>query len=241
MRGGSSVGGAHTTTRAPIFVRSQMFDRTTRECARSPTIATRRPSIRPKCRRIVRASRSACVGCSCAPSPAFTTPARRCRARKCGTPGVPWRMTMRSGAIAWRLRAVSRSDSPFSTELPLAAKFKESADSHFSAVSKEKRVRVDASKKRLTTIRPRSAGTFLIARSPIDRIDSAVSRMSEISSGARVSIPRRSFERRVVVGTVRRGARYPRRAGGSRRVRSFTRSSPGSRPRPCRPSPGTSP
>ena len=56
---------------------------------------------------------------------------------------------------------MSSSDSPFSTELPLAAKLSESADSHFSAVSKEKRVRVDASKKRLTTMRPRSAGTFL--------------------------------------------------------------------------------
>ena len=39
-----------------------------------------------------------------------------------------------------------------------------SAESRFSASSKEMRVRVLASKKRLTTVLPRSAGTFLIAR-----------------------------------------------------------------------------
>ena len=59
---------------------------------------------------------------------------------------------------------MSSSDSPFSTELPFAAKESASAESHFSAVSKEKRVRVEASKNRLTTMRPRSAGTFLISR-----------------------------------------------------------------------------
>ena len=94
---------------------------------------------------------------------------------------------------------MSRRDSPFSTELPLAAKFSESADSHFSAVSKENRVRVDASKKRFTTIRPRSAGTFLISRCPIARIDSAVSRISPISPEERFSMPRRSFDSSRVV------------------------------------------
>ncbi len=96
---------------------------------------------------------------------------------------------------------MSSSDSPFSTELPLAAKFSESAESHFSAVSKEKRVRVEASKKRLTTMRPRSAGTFLIARWPIERIDSAVSSRSVISSGVSDSIPSRSLERRLATVT----------------------------------------
>src|SRR5215471_2458124 len=147
---------------------------------------------------MVRASSSAWVGCSCAPSPALTTPARRLRARKCGTPGQEWRMTIRSGAMACRFRAVSRSDSPFSTELPFAAKERASAESHFSAVSKEKRVRVEDSKKRLTTIRPRSAGTFLICRSPIGRMDSAVSRMSPISAAESSSVPRRSLERSAV-------------------------------------------
>src|SRR6266545_7230665 len=108
-------------------------------------------------------------------------------------------MTIRSGDIACRLRAVSSSDSPFSTELPFAAKESASAESHFSAVSKEKRVRVEASKKRFTTMRPRSAGTFLISRSPMGRMDSAVSNMSAISPADRSSVPRRSFERRLVV------------------------------------------
>ena len=105
-------------------------------------------------------------------------------------------MTIRSGDIAWRLRAVSRSDSPFSTELPFAAKESASAESHFSAVSKENRVRVEASKKRFTTIRPRRAGTFLIGRSPIGRSASAVSRISAISSAESPSVPRRSLDRR---------------------------------------------
>ena len=95
---------------------------------------------------------------------------------------------------------MSRSDSPFSTDVPLPPlKFRESADSHFSAVSNEKRVRVDASKKRLTIIRPRRAGTFLIGRSAIDRMDSAVSRRRTISSGERCSIPRRSFDFRTLI------------------------------------------
>src|SRR6266508_2934862 len=108
-------------------------------------------------------------------------------------------MTIRSGDIACRLRAVSSRDSPFSTELPFAAKESASAESHFSAVSKEKRVRVEASKKRFTTMRPRSAGTFLISRSPMGRMDSAVSKMSAISPAERSSVPSRSFEWRLVV------------------------------------------
>src|SRR5688572_10867023 len=164
--------------------------------ASSPPMPTDGPPSGPKRGRTVNASGRACVGCSCAPSPALTTPASRWRARKCGTPAEPCRITIRSGDIACRFVAVSRSDSPFSVEVPLPPlKFNESAESHFSAVSNEKRVRVEGSKKRLATIRPRSAGTFLISRWPIDRIDSAVSRMSEISSGSSSPIPRRSFER----------------------------------------------
>ena len=102
IRSGRSVGGPQTTTFAPIFVSSQMLDRTTREWAMSPQIATRRPSRRPSRWRMVSASSRAWVGCSCAPSPALTTPAFRWRARKCGTPGEPWRITIRSGDMAWR-------------------------------------------------------------------------------------------------------------------------------------------
>jgi hypothetical protein len=41
-----------------------MFERATRLCRMSPTIATSRPSILPLCSRIVIASSNACVGCS---------------------------------------------------------------------------------------------------------------------------------------------------------------------------------
>src|SRR5438552_8000610 len=199
-RGGSSVGGPQTVTLAPIRVRRKTFDRATRECAMSPAMTTFSPSIRPNRSRIVKASRSACVGCSWAPSPALMTPASRCRARKCGTPAAECRTTIRSGDIAWRVRAVSSRDSPFSTDVPFPPlKLSESAESHFSAVSKEKRVRVEASKKRLTTMRPRSAGTFLIGRAAIDRMDSAVSRRRVISPTSRCSIPRRSLERSAVI------------------------------------------
>ncbi len=82
--------------------------------------------------------------------------------------------------IASRLRAVSTSVSPFVTLDPDDATDTVSADSRFSANSNEMRVRVDASKKRLTMVCPRSAGTFLMARSLISLNGTAVSRTSRI-------------------------------------------------------------
>jgi hypothetical protein len=76
---------------------------------------------------------------------------------------------------------------------PDDATFTVSADSRFSANSKEMRVRVDASKNRLTIVEPRSVGTFLIARSLISLNGSAVSRMRRIWSLERCSSPRRSL------------------------------------------------
>ena len=76
-----------------------------------------------------------------------------------------------------------------------------SALSRFSAISNDVRVRVLASKNRLTTVLPRSAGTFLIGRSPISRIASAVSRISRISSGVRSAMPRRSLCRSFEIAT----------------------------------------
>jgi hypothetical protein len=64
------------------------------------------------------------------------------------------------------------------TEDPAAATFTVSAESRFSANSNEIRVRVEASKKRLTMVLPRSAGTFLMARSLTSLNGSAVSRIS---------------------------------------------------------------
>src|SRR5687768_18338854 len=98
-----------------------------------------------------------------------------------------------SGAIASRLSAVSTSVSPLTRLDVCAAMFSVSALSRFSAISKEVLVRVLASKKRFTTVFPRSAGTFLIGRSPISRIASAVSRISRISSGVRSEMPSRSL------------------------------------------------
>jgi len=76
------------------------------------------------------------------------------------------------------LRTVSARVSPFTTLEPVAATFRVSALSRFSAISNEARVRVLASKKRFTTVLPRSVGTFLIVRVPTSFMASAVSRIS---------------------------------------------------------------
>src|SRR5664280_2268324 len=190
---GRSVAGPASVTPAPIFVRSETFDRATRLCETSPQMATLRPASVPFARRIVKASSSACVGCACVPSPAFTTAHGRLRARRCGAPERGWRITIASGAIAMRLRPVSRRVSPFATEVPVAERAIESADSRRSAISNEKRVRVEFSKNRFATSLPRSVGTFLIARWLISRIDSAVSRTRRMSSSVIPSMSRRSF------------------------------------------------
>ena len=116
------------------------------------------------------------------PSPALITFDSMRSARNCAAPDAPWRITTMSMRIASRLRAVSTSVSPFCTLEPVDATFTVSAESRFSANSNETRVRVDASKKRLTIVAPRSVGTFLIARSLISLNGSAVSRMSVICS-----------------------------------------------------------
>ena len=172
-----------------------MFERTTRLCSMSPTMATLSPASFPLWRRIVKASSSAWVGCSWAPSPALITPASMRLASMWGTPGWAWRMTTRSGAMACRLSAVSISVSPFSSAEPEVEKLMLSADRRFSAISKLERVRVEASKKRLSTVLPRRVGTFLIARSPISANDSAVSRISPISAGESSAMPSRSLRR----------------------------------------------
>ena len=59
-----------------------------------------------------------------------------------------------SAPMASSVRAVSLSDSPFETEDPRDWKLMTSALRRFAAVSKEMRVRVESSKKRLTTVLP---------------------------------------------------------------------------------------
>ena len=100
-----------------------------------------------------------------------------------------------SGDIASRLSAVSASVSPLTTlEVPMAT-LSVSALRRFSAISNDVRVRVLGSKNRLTTVLPRSAGTFLIGREPTSFIASAVSSTSAISSGDRSAMPSRSLRR----------------------------------------------
>src|SRR5204862_135364 len=82
-------------------------------------------------------------------------------------PDEAWRMTIMSGAIASRLRTVSSRVSPFVTLDCASATLSVSALKRFSATSNDVRVRVLGSKKRLTTVRPRSVGTFLIGRAAI--------------------------------------------------------------------------
>ncbi len=102
-------------------------------------------------------------------------------------------MTIASGAIASRLRAVSMSVSPFVTEEVEADMLIESADSRLAAISNEVRVRVEGSKKKLITVLPRSVGTFLFERVEISLNDSAVSRIVVISSTDSSRMPRRSL------------------------------------------------
>ena len=85
---------------------------------------------------------------------------------------------MTSGAMASRFLAVSTRVSPFTMLLEEVEILMASALSRLAAISKEVRVRVEASKKRLMTVFPRSVGTFLMGRVEISRRDLAVSRIN---------------------------------------------------------------
>src|SRR5918995_1268885 len=97
--------------------------------------------------------------------------------------------------MASKFLAVSTRVSPLLTEEPATATFTVSADSRFSANSNEMRVRVEASKNRLTIVLPRSAGTFLIGRSLTSLNGSAVSRMRRSWAALSGSRPTRSLPR----------------------------------------------
>ena len=132
-----------------------MLLRATRLCSRSPQIATTSPSSRPLRRRMVSASRSAWVGCSCVPSPALITAAETFCDRSAGAPDCPCRTTSRSQCIALRVEAVSSSVSPLFTLLVETDMLMTSAPKRLPASSKEVRVRVESSKNRLMRVRPR--------------------------------------------------------------------------------------
>ena len=160
MPGGSSVEGATTRTRAPSVLSRMMFERATRECRMSPQIVTVRPSIRPLLRRMVSASSSACVGCSCAPSPALTTEPSTFCASSSTAPDAWCRITSMSGCMALSVIAVSISVSPFFTDEVLTDMFITSAPRRLPASSNDDWVRVEASKNRLISVRPRSEVRF---------------------------------------------------------------------------------
>src|ERR1041385_5096197 len=89
---------------------------------------------------------------------------------------------MKSAFNASRLRAVSLSVSPFFSDDASAVKLMISAERRCSESSKLIRVRVEGSINRLMTVLPRSAGTFLMTRSPTALNARAVSSTVMISS-----------------------------------------------------------
>ena len=83
---------------------------------------------------------------------------------------------------------VSASDSPLTTDDVEPPMLKLSAESLFSASSKELLVRVEGSKNKLTMVRPRNAGTFLIERLLTSSNEAAVSKICEISSAVKLLV-----------------------------------------------------
>ena len=169
------------------------MDRATRLCAMSPRMLTRRPEKskreRPgrrgdvELRRWCIASSSACVGCSCCPSPALTMTASRQRVRNCAAPARlvadDDKVDLHRLDVAGRvLERLALGDAGAAG----AEKLTTSAERRFSASSNESRVRVLDSKKRFTHVTPRRLGTRLMGRSSTSRNARAVWRMSRISS-----------------------------------------------------------
>ena len=154
--GGVSVRGAIRRTSAPRTFRQATFERATRLCRMSPQIAMRMPPMSPTRRRMVSASSRACVGCSCVPSPALITAQSTLRDSSFTAPDEPWRITSRSGRMALSVIAVSISVSPFFTEEVAIGIVTTSAPRRRPAISNEPCVRVEFSKKRLTSVRPAS-------------------------------------------------------------------------------------
>src|SRR6185503_5236699 len=182
-----------------------MFERATRLCAMSPPIATRSPSNDNPRSRIVYRSKRACVGCSCHPSPALMTEDFTPRARVSAAPADGCRKTIISACIASIWRAVSSKVSPLTTLLDDGEKLITSALSRLAANSNEVRVLVLGSKNRLTTVRPRSAGTFLMSRPVTSLNESAVSKINRISSTDRGARLKRSLRLRLIVPSISSG------------------------------------
>ena len=119
---------------------------------------------------------------------------------------------MMSAVIAWSVRAVLYSDSPFSTLLPDPDTLITSALSIFDACSKDTLVRVLGSVNSVITVLPRSVGTFLISRFITSRIASAFWKTSSISDGEKSSRSRTCLRPGLMSGPV---ARTPCRVPGT--------------------------
>ena len=177
---GSRVRGAMMrTSPAPRVLRAASWERATRECKMSPTIATVSWPKSPLCRRMVNMSSMPWVGWEWRPSPALMTltPGATCWAIKWAAPLSAWRTTNMSTCMASRLRRVSSRVSPLDVEEAAMLRVSTSADSRLAANSKVVRVRVLVSKKRLATVLPRHRGTFFTAWRATPRKPSVLSRI----------------------------------------------------------------
>src|SRR6202050_506587 len=137
---GTSVVGPTSVTRAPSLVSAQTLERATRLKRMSPQITTWRSfhlRLSPSRSRMVKASSSAWVGCSCAPSPALTMWALSRSARNCGAPAAEWRRMTKSAFIASSTWPVSLSVSPLRKELDALSMETTSASRRVAASSNE--------------------------------------------------------------------------------------------------------
>ena len=101
---------------------------------------------------------------------------------------------MPSTRIASMFRAVSSRLSPLDTDDVALEKLTHWQDSRLAARLNDVAVRVEASKKRLTTVLPRRAGTIGIGRSSTSRKVRAWLRIVRISERSRPSMPRRCLD-----------------------------------------------
>src|SRR3569623_219528 len=101
---------------------------------------------------------------------------------KWAAPDSAWRTTNMSQCMASRLRKVSSCVSPLVVAEAVMLRLSTSADSRLAANSNVVRGRVLDSKNRLTTVLPRSRGTFFTVCSVTPAKDSARSRISTSSA-----------------------------------------------------------
>ena len=182
-------------TSAPSFVNPMISLLATRECNTSPMMTYFIPLIFFPASFIVKSSRSAWLGCACAPSPAFSTTGTftfglMTLDAKRAAPSDESRITTASTPIAETVSNVSRILSPFVIELPLFVMLITSAPKYLPASSKELRVLVDASENTVTIDLPFRKSFFLLSDNTIFFICAATSKIRSISSAVKSASPR---------------------------------------------------